>query len=120
MRRALEGCVRLLSSWLGPRSSGEVGEVSPFLPCACFPQNEATARAQDWTVGMIGFDKVLSGLSEVTSQHTKGGDSSSSDSESDAPELPQKAAKSAPGKPAKDARGQKVDRSSTLRHTCDG
>ncbi|KAL6776301.1 hypothetical protein ACKKBG_A20585 [Auxenochlorella protothecoides x Auxenochlorella symbiontica] len=62
---------------------------------------ESADRARDWSAGMLDFHRVLSNLSEVTSQHATSGDSSDgSGSESDAEEAPAAEATPAPAKPA--------------------
>ncbi|RMZ56619.1 hypothetical protein APUTEX25_002708 [Auxenochlorella protothecoides] len=64
-------------------------------------QVESADRARDWSAGMLDFHRVLSNLSEVTSQHATSGDSSDgSGSESDAEEAPAAEATPAPAKPA--------------------
>lgn len=50
------------------------------MPC---PQVEAADHARNWTTGMLEFHRVLSTLSEITSQHAKGGASSGDDSDVD-------------------------------------
>ncbi|KDD74979.1 hypothetical protein H632_c948p0 [Helicosporidium sp. ATCC 50920] len=46
---------------------------------------ESDARSQDWTAGMAAFDRVLSSLSEIRSEHASGtAEAASSESESDA------------------------------------
>ena len=44
----------------------------------------AADRARDWSKGMMDFHRVLSNLSEITSQHATIGDQGDSDEESDA------------------------------------
>ena len=47
-------------------------------------QAEQENRQRDWTTGMVHYDRILSGLKEVTAKHAT--DSDSDDAEEDAPQ----------------------------------
>jgi hypothetical protein len=46
-------------------------------------QNEAAVKLRDWTVGMMHYDQVLSGLKEITAKRPSASDGDDSDSSED-------------------------------------
>lgn len=90
------------------------------LPTYSLPvsQAEAAAKARDWTLGMVAYDRVLSGLSEVTSQHAAGRDDDSDSSDGEDAEQPAEAAAAAAAPSSKAARAAKKVAKTEVRLGC--
>ncbi len=78
------GAVRARPPTAARQRRGIAAARSPASPAAT--QNEQAAKLRDWTIGMMHYDKVLSGLKEISAKRPADDGSGSSSSSSDSDE----------------------------------